>query len=74
MFFITPFFLGYTDKKCTEDEKVSESQTVLSLDGKETDNKGVLFSKYLVYVVHLPRKKLVLLYSPFISHFVCFCR
>ena len=44
----TPAFLGDTDKQHTEDKKVSESQTVLSLDVKETDNKGVLFSKYLI--------------------------
>ena len=44
MSFTPPFFLGDTDKQPTEDEKV----TVLSLDVKEADNKGVLFSKYLV--------------------------
>ena len=40
-----PFFLGDTDKQRREDEEVSESKTVLSVDVKETDNKGVLFSK-----------------------------
>ena len=48
MSFTPPLFLGDTDKQSTEDEKVSESQTVLSGDVKETDNKGMLFSKYLV--------------------------
>lgn len=42
----TPYFLGDTDKHRTEGETVSESHTVLSLDEKETDNKGLLWNKY----------------------------
>ena len=33
--------LGDTDKQHTENEKVSELHTVLSLDERETDYKGV---------------------------------
>lgn len=36
-----PYFLGDMDKQHTEDEKESKSQTILLLDEKEIDYKGV---------------------------------
>ena len=45
---LSPLLLGDTDKQRTEDEKVSESHSVLSVDEKETDNKGMFWSKYFV--------------------------
>lgn len=43
-----PYFSGDTNKQHTEDRKDLESHTVLSLNEKETDYKGMLGSRYLV--------------------------
>ena len=41
LYVFSPYFLGEMDKQHTEDKEDSESHTVLSLDEKETDYKGV---------------------------------
>ena len=41
LYVIPPYFIGDTDKQYTEDEKESESHTVLLLDEKKTDYKDV---------------------------------
>ena len=45
LYVFSSYFFGNIDEQHTEDEKDSESLPVLSLNEKETDCKGVYWSK-----------------------------
>ena len=48
LYIFSPYILGDMDKQHTEDAKDSESHRVLSVDEKETEYKGVLWSEKLL--------------------------